>query len=40
MATVVGIVVVGFMLLCVGVIACALLYAKITESHLRRVSPW
>jgi len=41
MATVVGIVAFGFMLLCVGVFACCILYAKLTErDQIRRVSPW
>ncbi len=41
MATVVGIVVIGFMLFCVGVFACLLLGAKLIESdQRRRVSPW
>ena len=41
MATVVGIVVIGFMLFCVGVFACFLLGAKLIESdQRRRVSPW
>lgn len=39
MTTVVGIVLIGFMLFCVGVFACLLLGAKLIENDLRRISP-
>ncbi len=41
MATVVGIVAIGFMLFCVGCYACCLLYTTLLErDRIRRVSPW
>ena len=41
MATIIGIIAVGFMLFCIGGLATCLLGAKLIENdQRRRVSPW